>query len=125
MGNILHDWNEDGKRKLIAKAYAALPKGGALIAIENVIDDARRQNAFELLMSLNMLIEFGADGGFEYTGAQFDVARRRHRERRRRADGGGLDVERRREHRRKSRRPLVVEVIARLLLDRLGLVLLG
>lgn len=72
MGNILHDWNEAGKRSLIAKAYAALPVGGALIAIENVIDDARRQNAFGLLMSLNMLIEFGADGGFDYTGAQYD-----------------------------------------------------
>ena len=23
-------------------------------------------------MSLNMLIEFGAEGGFDYTGAQFD-----------------------------------------------------
>lgn len=72
MGNILHDWNEDGKKKLIAKAYASLPANGALIAIENVIDDARRQNAFGLLMSLNMLIEFGANGGFDYTGAQFD-----------------------------------------------------
>jgi hypothetical protein len=73
MGNILHDWNESGKQALIAKAYAALPAGGALIAIENVIDDARRQNAFGLLMSLNMLIEFGADGGFDYTGAQYDA----------------------------------------------------
>jgi predicted O-methyltransferase YrrM len=72
MGNILHDWNEDRKRALIAKAYAALPKGGVLIAIESVIDDERRQNAFGLLMSLNMLIEFGADGGFDYTGAQYD-----------------------------------------------------
>jgi hypothetical protein len=72
MGNILHDWNEDGKRQLIRKAYAALSPGGALIAIESVIDDARRQNAFGLLMSLNMLIEFGADGGFDYTGAQYD-----------------------------------------------------
>ncbi len=72
MGNVLHDWNEEGKQKLIAKAYAALPAGGVLIAIENVIDDARRQNAFGLLMSLNMLIEVGADGGFDYTGAQYD-----------------------------------------------------
>jgi hypothetical protein len=30
-----------------------LPEDGALIAIENVIDDARRENAFGLLMSLN------------------------------------------------------------------------
>jgi predicted O-methyltransferase YrrM len=73
MGNILHDWNEEGKRALIAKAYAALPAGGAFIAIENVIDDARRQNAFGLLMSLNMLIEFGAAGGSDYTGAEFNA----------------------------------------------------
>lgn len=73
MGNILHDWNEPRKQQLIAKAYAALPKGGVLIAIENVIDDERRQNAFGLLMSLNMLIEFGAEGGFDYTGAQYDT----------------------------------------------------
>lgn len=69
MGNILHDWNLDGKKTLIRKAYAALPEGGALIAIENVIDDARRENAFGLMMSLNMLIEFG--DAFDYTGADF------------------------------------------------------
>lgn len=70
MGNILHDWDLETKKLLIAKAYAALPEGGAFIAIENVIDDARRENAFGLLMSLNMLIEFG-EGGFDYTGADF------------------------------------------------------
>lgn len=68
-GNILHDWNLEKKKILIRKAYAALPPGGALIAIENVIDDARRENAFGLLVSLNMLIEFG--DGFDYTGADF------------------------------------------------------
>ena len=69
MGNILHDWNLEKKKVLIRKAYDALPKGGALIAIENVIDDARRENVFGLLMSLNMLIEFG--DAFDYTGADF------------------------------------------------------
>lgn len=71
MGNILHDWDLEKKQRLIAKAYAALPQGGRLIAIENVIDDARRSNTFGLLMSLNMLIEL--PGGFDYTGAQFDT----------------------------------------------------
>ena len=70
MGNILHDWDLDAKKLLVGKAYAALPEGGAFIAIENVIDDARRENVFGLLMSLNMLIEFG-EGGFDYTGADF------------------------------------------------------
>ena len=70
MGNILHDWDEAQKQLLIKKAYAGLPSGGVLVAIENVIDDERRANAFGLLMSLNMLIEL--PGGFDYTGAQFD-----------------------------------------------------
>jgi O-methyltransferase domain len=70
MGNILHDWDEGQKTTLIAKAHKALNDGGRLIAIENVIDDARRENTFGLLMSLNMLIEL--PGGFDYTGAQFD-----------------------------------------------------
>ncbi|WP_457651234.1 methyltransferase [Rhodocaloribacter sp.] len=69
MGNILHDWNLEKKKILIRKAYEALPEGGALIAIENLIDDARRENAFGLLMSLNILIELG--DGFDYTGADF------------------------------------------------------
>lgn len=67
MGHILHDWNLEEKRLLIAKAYEALPKGGALIVYEALIDNDRRQNAFGLLMSLNMLIE--TSGGFDYTGA--------------------------------------------------------
>lgn len=69
MGNILHDWNLENKKILIKKAYDALPEGGALIAIENLIDDARRENLFGMLMSLNMLIEFG--DAFDYTGQNF------------------------------------------------------
>jgi hypothetical protein len=69
MGNILHDWNLEKKMCLIRKAHEALPPGGAFIAVENLIDDARRENAFGLLMSLNMLIEFG--DAFDYTGADF------------------------------------------------------
>lgn len=71
MGNILHDWNLEKKKTLIAKAFAALPTGGALIAIENLIDDARREHVFGLLMSLNMLIEFG--DAFDYTFADFQT----------------------------------------------------
>ncbi|MDQ3253475.1 MAG: acetylserotonin O-methyltransferase [Acidobacteriota bacterium] len=67
MGHILHDWNLDEKRMLLGKAYEALPEGGALIVFEALIDDERRENAFGLLMSLNMLIE--TPGGFDYTGA--------------------------------------------------------
>ena len=69
MGMILHDWDLDRKKQLIRAAYEVLPDGGALIAIENIIDDARRENTFGLLMSLNMLIEFGA--AFDFTGADY------------------------------------------------------
>ena len=67
MGHILHDWGLGDKRMLLEKAYAALPKGGALIVYDAMIDDERRRNAFGLLMSLNMLIETAE--GFDYTGA--------------------------------------------------------
>jgi hypothetical protein len=67
MGHILHDWDLAQKRALVRKAYDAVPSGGAFIVYDSIIDDDRRQNAFGLLMSLNMLIE--TPGGFDYTGA--------------------------------------------------------
>jgi len=70
MGMILHDWNLEKKMLLIRKAYDALPEGGVFIVIEGLIDDARRENAFGLMMSLNMIVEFGE--AFDYTGADFD-----------------------------------------------------
>jgi cyclopropane fatty-acyl-phospholipid synthase-like methyltransferase len=71
MGNILHDWDLERKKFLIKKAYEALPPNGALIVIENIIDDERKENVFGLLMSLNMLIE--TEGGFDYSYAQFEL----------------------------------------------------
>jgi hypothetical protein len=67
MGHILHDWDLETKGMLLAKAYEALPSGGSLIVYEALIDDDRRQNAFGLLMSLNMLIE--TPGGFDFSGS--------------------------------------------------------
>ena len=70
MGMILHDWNLERKMQLIRAVYDALPEGGVFIAVEALIDDARRENVFGLLMSLNMLIEFGE--AFDYSGADFE-----------------------------------------------------
>lgn len=67
MGHILHDWGLREKKALLAKVFAALPDGGAVIVYDAVIDDERKENAFGLLMSLNMLIETAR--GFDYTGA--------------------------------------------------------
>jgi predicted O-methyltransferase YrrM len=69
MGMILHDWNLDRKLHLIRAAYRALSPGGALVAVENIIDDDRRENVFGLMMSLNMLIEFG--DAFDFTGDDY------------------------------------------------------
>lgn len=69
MGMILHDWNLEKKLHLVRAAYDALPAGGAFVVVENLIDDARRENAFGLMMSLNMLIEFG--DAFDFTAADF------------------------------------------------------
>jgi O-methyltransferase domain/Dimerisation domain len=70
MGNILHGMNEEAKQQMVQKVYDALPDGGAFIAIENIIDNERRQNTFGLLMSLNMLIENG--DAFDYTMNDFE-----------------------------------------------------
>lgn len=67
MGMILHDGNLDMKMALLKKAYDALPRGGALIVYDHLIDDERRKNIAGLLMSLIMLVE--TQGGFDYTGA--------------------------------------------------------
>lgn len=70
MGNILHGMDEDAKQQLVNKVHDHLNEGGVFIAIENVIDNERRQNTFGLLMSLNMLIENG--DAFDYTMNDFD-----------------------------------------------------
>ncbi|GLS19896.1 methyltransferase/methylase [Labrys miyagiensis] len=66
MGHILHDWDLAQKKMLLGKAFDALSKGGAVVVYDAIIDDNRRENAFGLMMSLNMLIE--TSGGFDYTG---------------------------------------------------------
>ncbi|MFB6258892.1 MAG: methyltransferase [Flavobacteriales bacterium] len=70
MGNILHDWGEADKKMLLKKAYEALNEGGALIVIENIIDNERRENVPGLMMSLNMLIE--TEEGANFTGTDFE-----------------------------------------------------
>jgi len=67
LGHMLHGWGLERKKLLLQKAYAAVPDGGAVIAYDAIIDDGRRENAFGLLFSLNMLIE--NQEGAEYTFA--------------------------------------------------------
>lgn len=72
MGMILHDWDLEQKYHLIQKAYETLQPSGALIVIEALIDDARRENTYGLFMSLTMLMEFG-DRAFDFSAAEFET----------------------------------------------------
>ena len=66
MGHILHDWQPRAEEAASSERLRRSSAAGALIVYDAMIDDAQRQNAFGLLMSLNMLIETPA--GFDYTG---------------------------------------------------------
>jgi O-methyltransferase domain len=57
------------KRRLIDKAYEALPESGAPLVFEGLVDEDRRSNPFALLMSLNILIE--TPGGYNTTGGRY------------------------------------------------------
>ncbi len=56
LGRILHDWSEDKIRTLLAKIYAALPDGGALLIAEKLIDEDRNGPVSAHMQSLNMLV---------------------------------------------------------------------
>ncbi len=68
ISHVLIDHSLQEKRALVRKAYDALPKSGALIVCELLIDEERRKNLYGLLASLIMLIE--TQGGSNFTSAQ-------------------------------------------------------
>ncbi len=65
---ILHDWSETKNRAIVRKAHAALPRGGAVIVSELLVNDEKTGPASAALMSLNMLIE---TEGRNYTPAEY------------------------------------------------------
>ena len=66
MGRILHNWDLPTRQVLLRKAFDALPRAGALIVYDPMIE--RAAGAHALLSSLNMLLE--TPGGSEYTAAE-------------------------------------------------------
>ena len=66
-GRVLHNWDLSIKKMLLRKAYAALPRGGAVIVYERLIDDDRKVSTPGLLDSLNMLVM--TEGGFDYSAS--------------------------------------------------------
>lgn len=51
----------------LLQAFDALPAGGAFVSLDVIIDNSRRSNVWGLLMSLDMLMEFEAEGAGDYT----------------------------------------------------------
>ncbi len=66
---ILHDWDEDTGRMLLAKCHDALPPGGVLLICELLLDDDRTGPPPAALMGLNRLVE--TERGRAYTAAQY------------------------------------------------------
>jgi len=56
LGRILHDWSEDKIERLLARIYAALPSGGALLLAEKLLHEDLAGPAAAHMQSLNMLI---------------------------------------------------------------------
>ncbi|TCK26245.1 methyltransferase [Pseudonocardia endophytica] len=65
---IMHDWNEERDRTILAKCWEALPRGGVVIISELLVNDERSGPSPAALMSLNMLIE---TEGRNYTPSEY------------------------------------------------------
>ena len=68
---ILHDWDEQQNREILAKCFQALPSGGAVLISELLVNDEKTGPPPAALMSLNMLIE--TQGGRNYTAAEYNT----------------------------------------------------
>lgn len=68
---ILHDWDEQTNRRLLAKCHAALPAGGLVVISELLLNPDRTGPPEAALMGLNMLVETEAGRNYsetEYAG---------------------------------------------------------
>ncbi|MFF9558164.1 methyltransferase [Streptomyces albus] len=63
LGHVLHDWDEQQRGELVAKAYDAVNPGGALLIYDRMLDDTP-DHVENLVISLDMLLV--TDGGSEY-----------------------------------------------------------
>src|SRR5262249_32467802 len=56
LGRILHDWSEDKCIQLLRKIHGRMPKGGAVLVAEKLLDDSRTGPSWAVLQALNMLV---------------------------------------------------------------------
>ncbi len=69
LGRILHDWGEERIHLLLAKIFAALPAGGALLIAERLVEDDRLGPLPALMQDLNMLV---CTDGRERTRSEYE-----------------------------------------------------
>jgi len=56
LGRILHDWSEEKIRRLLGRIHERLPRGGALLVAERLLDEDKTGPTSSLMQSLNMLV---------------------------------------------------------------------
>ena len=56
LGRIVHDWSEEKIRKLLKKIYDRLPRGGALLIAERLLNEDKTGPIGALTQSLSMLV---------------------------------------------------------------------
>jgi acetylserotonin N-methyltransferase len=69
-GRILHDWSEANIHRLLSKVYNRLPRGGAFLIAERLLNDDKTGPLGSLLQSLNMLV---CTEGKERTLAEYEL----------------------------------------------------
>jgi acetylserotonin N-methyltransferase len=69
LGRILHDWSQEKCVALLARIYAALPAGGALLIAEKLLQDDASGPRWGQMQNLNMLT---CTEGKERTAAEYE-----------------------------------------------------
>jgi acetylserotonin N-methyltransferase len=70
LGRILHDWDDPKIEKLLRKILSTLPKKGALLVTETLVDDDRGGPVYTLMQDVNMLV---CTDGRERTEAEYSA----------------------------------------------------
>ncbi len=68
LSRIIHDWDEARIQLILRKCFDLLPRGGAVLIAERLLNDDKTGPAGALLQSLNMLV---ATHGRERTGSEY------------------------------------------------------
>jgi len=70
LGRILHDWDDAKINELLRKIVFSLPRQGALLVTETLVDDDRSGPVYTLMQDLNMLV---CTDGRERTEAEYSA----------------------------------------------------